>query len=103
MLIVTEVSSYTSDIALGFYLWGPPTKLSWDKNAQAGYVSFAEKITDGVLRFKSGTVPLEAKLNGPNKMTLQSRNPTKPSETAVVKLAPLWQLSSTSKSIVSKR
>ena len=103
MLIVTEVSSQTSDLALGFYLWGPPTKLSWEKNEQAGYVGFAGKITDGVLRFKSGAVPIEAKLNGPNKMTLQSRNPKKPSESAIVKLAPLWQLSSPSKSTISKR
>jgi len=75
MLIVTEVVSGTSDLALGFYLWGPPTKLSWEKNEQAGYVGFAGNITDGVLQFKSGAVPMEAKLNGPNKMTLQSRNP----------------------------
>jgi hypothetical protein len=61
MLIVTEVSSGTSDLALGFYLWGPPTKLSWEKNEQAGYVGFAGKITEGVLRFKSGAFPLEAK------------------------------------------
>jgi uncharacterized caspase-like protein len=103
MLIVTEVSSGTSDLALGFYLWGPPTKLSWEKNEQAGYVGFAGKITDGVLRFKSGAVPMEAKLGGPNRMTLQSTNPKKPSETAVVKFTPLWQLSSPSKSAISKR
>jgi uncharacterized caspase-like protein len=103
MLIVTEVSSGTSDLALGFYLWGPPTKLSWDKNAQAGYVGFAGEITDGVLRFKSGGVLMEAKLSGPNKMTLKSTNPKKPSETAVGKFAPLWQLGSSSKSTISKR
>jgi hypothetical protein len=47
MLIVTEVISGTSDLALGFYLWGPPTKLSWEKNEQAGYVGFAGNITEG--------------------------------------------------------
>jgi hypothetical protein len=103
MLIVTEVSSVSSDLALGFYLWGPPTKLSWEKNEQAGYVGLAGKITDGVLRFKSGAVLMEAELNGPNKMTLKSTNPKKPSETAVVKFAPLWQLGSSSKSTISKR
>jgi uncharacterized caspase-like protein len=103
MLIVTEVSSVPSDLALGFYLWGPPTKLSWEQNDPAGYVSFAGTITDGVLRFKSGTVPIEAKLSAANKMSLEAKNPKKPSEIVTAKLDSLWQLSSTSKPTMSKR
>jgi hypothetical protein len=101
MLIVTEVIS--DGLALGFYLWGPSTKLSWEKNTPAGYVGIAGKITDGVLRFKSGPVPVEAKLSGPNTMTLQTTNPLKKSETASVKFGPLWQLHSPSKATISKR
>ena len=97
MLIVTEASSGSPDLALGFYLWGPPTKLSWEQNDPAGYAGFAGKITDGVLRFNSGSVPMEARLTEPNHMRLQAKNPKRPSEIAVVKLEPLWQLNSTSK------
>jgi uncharacterized caspase-like protein len=92
MLIVTEVSSATSNLALGFYLSGPPTKLSWEKNDQAGYAGIAGTITDGVLRFKVGATPMEAKLNSPNRMTMQSTNHKRPSQTAVIKFEPLWQL-----------
>ena len=88
MLILTEVSN---KLALGYYLWGPSTKLSWDKGP-AGYISFAKNIDGGVLRFNSGEFPLEAKFSGPNVMTLTSTNPKKNGETATVKLTPLWQL-----------
>jgi hypothetical protein len=105
MLIITEVISdrLSDGLALGFYLWGPATKLSWEKNTPAGYIGIAGKITDGVLRFKSGPVPVEAKLSGPSTMTLQTTNPQKKSETASVKFAPLWQLGSPSKATISKR
>ena len=72
MLIVTEVSN---KLALGFYLWGPPTKLSWDKGP-AGYISFAKNIDGGVLRFNSGDFPLEAKISGQDAMTVRSTNLT---------------------------
>jgi len=87
MLIVTEVLS--DGLALGYYLWGPPTKLSWSK-APAGYAPLASKIDGGVLRFQSGE--LEAKLSGPNAMTLKSTNLKKRSETATLKFEPLWRL-----------
>lgn len=87
MLIVTEVLS--DGLALGYYLWGPPTKTSWTK-AQAGYASLASKIDGGVLRFQSGE--LEARLSGPNAMTLKSKNLKKPSETSSIKFEPLWRL-----------
>jgi hypothetical protein len=100
-LIVTEVIS--DGTVLGYYLWGPSTKLSWVKNEPAGYIDIAGKIADGVLRFKSGTVPMEAKFSGPNAMTLQSTNPAKRSETATIKFAPLWQLVPASRPAISKR
>jgi hypothetical protein len=86
MLIVTEVLS--DGLALGYYLWGPPTKLSWEKTP-ASYMTIADKIVDGELRFNSGS--LKAKFSGPNELTLKSINP-KARETAIVKLEPLWQL-----------
>ena len=88
MLIVTEALS--DGLVLGYYLLGPPTKLSWD-NSPATYMAVAGKIADGVLRFKSGRFPIEAKFIGPNTMTLKSTNPEKP-ETAIVKFTSLWQL-----------
>ena len=65
MLIITEVSSGTSDLALGFYLWGPPTKLSWEKNDPAGYGGIAGTISKNIMVFQSGRVPIEAKLISP--------------------------------------
>ncbi len=93
MLIVTEVAS--DGTALGYYLWGPPKKLSWDKGSPAGYVNFATKISDGNLKFKSGDVPMDAKLSG-SSVTLHSVNPRPQggqSKAATIKLSPLWRLS----------
>jgi hypothetical protein len=94
MLVVTEVAS--DGVALGYYLWGPPGKLSWAKGDSAGYVNFAAKITDGKLEFKSGEVPMDAQLLG-SSMTLHSVNPHPQkgqSKDATIKLSPLWRLSS---------
>ncbi|WP_426437467.1 caspase family protein [Bradyrhizobium genosp. P] len=52
MLIITEVSA--TDLARGYYVWGPPGKNSWTKDA-AGYKSFAEYIVNG--KFSIKTVP----------------------------------------------
>ena len=41
MLIVTEVLS--DGLALGYYLWGPPTKRSWEK-APASYMTLQTKL-----------------------------------------------------------
>jgi hypothetical protein len=90
MLIVTE--TYSDGLALGFYLYGPPTKLDWEKDTPAGYVALLGRISDGTLRFKSGVTPMEARLVGANAMTLHATNPTNKSETATIKLGPLWQL-----------
>jgi hypothetical protein len=93
MLIVTEVAS--DGVALGYYLWGPPKKLSWQKDSPAGYVNFAAKINNGKLDFKSGDVPMDAKVSG-STMTLHSVNPSRQqgqSKTATIELSPLWRLS----------
>jgi len=93
MLVVTEVTS--DGVALGYYVWGPPGKLSWAKGDPAGYVNFAAKITDGKLKFKSGEVPMDAKLLG-SSITLHSVNPhlqKGQSKDATTKLSPLWRLS----------
>ena len=93
MLVITEITS--DGVAVGYYLWGPPGKLSWAKNDPAGYVNFAGKITDGKLEFKSGEVPMDAMLSGAS-MTLHSVNPHRQkgqSKDAAIKLSPLWRLS----------
>jgi caspase domain-containing protein len=94
MLIVTEVTS--DGVALGYYLWGPPKRLSWQKGSPSGYVNFAAKINNGKLEFKSGDVPMDAKVSG-STLTLHSINPMPQqgqSKTATIKLSPLWRLSS---------
>ena len=90
MLIVTE--AYSDGLVLGFYLYGPPTKYSWEKDIPAGYTALLGRVSDGTLRFKSGSTSIEAKLVGTNAMTLQSTNPRKRSQTSTVNLAPIWQL-----------
>jgi hypothetical protein len=93
MMIVTEVTS--DGIALGYYLFGPPKKLSWE-NAAAGYVNFAAKIANGKIEFKSGDFPITAKLSG-SIITLYSINPKLrqgQAKSATIKLSPLWRLSS---------
>jgi hypothetical protein len=96
MLIVTEVLS--DGLALGHYLWGPPTKLSAEKNVPAGYVDFTGKITDGALLFKSGAVAMDARLSGSATMTVHADDPRthegKKASVATIKFSPLWRLSS---------
>ena len=103
MLIVTEVSSEKSDLALGFYLWGPPTKSSWEKDAPAGFRGFAANIEHGVLRFMVGPTPTKVTLGGSNRVILETTNYKKPSEKGTATLAPLWQLAPPPSSTVSKR
>jgi uncharacterized caspase-like protein len=88
MLIITEVSA--TGLARGYYLWGPPTKLSWNQGP-AGYVQFAEYIANDTFSFKSGQ-PFNAKLNKNNIMALSSFRPEKPSEKSGVEFHPIWQL-----------
>jgi hypothetical protein len=90
MLIVTEALS--DGWVHGYYLYGPPTKYSWEKDAPAGYFNLVGSISDGTLRFKSGVTSIEGKFSGPNVMTLRSTNPSKKSETSTIKLTPLWRL-----------
>ena len=86
MLIVTEVSA--TGLAMGYYLWGNSTKLSWTKDP-AGYKSFQEFIAGNAFSI-TGT-EVSAKLNN-NVLTLTSFKKDKPSETSRIDLRPVWQL-----------
>jgi hypothetical protein len=63
MLILTEALS--DGLVLGYYVYGPPTSSSWEKNAPAGYVNFAGNISDGSLRFNLEQSPSGQSLMGP--------------------------------------
>jgi hypothetical protein len=90
MLIITRVS--TDGLARGYYLWGPPTKASWDQSP-AGYTQFfAEQIVKDAFSIKSGHQTVNAKLEKNNTMTLSTFKPEKPSEKASVELYATWQL-----------
>lgn len=86
MLIITDVSA--TGLAKGYYLWGPPTKLSWVADA-AGYKSFAEYIVNN--GFSIGGTEVTVKLDN-NALTLSNFRKDKPSETASIELRPVWQL-----------
>ncbi|WFU25026.1 caspase family protein [Bradyrhizobium sp. CB1717] len=86
MLIVTQVSA--TGLAKGYYLWGPPTKQSWAKDA-AGYKVFAEYIEND--KFSINGTPVTVKLDK-NVLALSSFKKEDPSETASIELRPVWQL-----------
>jgi uncharacterized caspase-like protein len=89
MLIITGVSA--DGLARGYYLWGPPTKASWEQSP-AGYTQFfTEKIVENAFSIKSGSQTINAKLDKSNTMTLSTFKPEKPSEKANVELSPIWQ------------
>jgi uncharacterized caspase-like protein len=90
LLILTEALS--DGLVLGYYVYGPTAKGSWDNNTPAGYVSIAGKISDDALRFNSGKYPVEVRLNGANAMTMQLTNPDKKSKSSAIKFTPIWQL-----------
>jgi len=78
MLILTEALS--DGLVLGYYVYGPSAKGSWDISEPAGYVNFAGKVSDNVLRFNSGKYPVEVRLSGANAITMQLTNPEKKSK-----------------------
>jgi uncharacterized caspase-like protein len=91
MLIVTDVTS--DGLANGYYAWGPPTELSFNK-AAAGSVSFAERISNGALSFKAGSrTTVEAQLNNEVSMTLRAVfvQDGGISKTSHINFNPLWQ------------
>ncbi|MEH2568554.1 caspase family protein [Bradyrhizobium sp. AZCC 2289] len=90
MLILTEALS--DGLVLGYYVYGTPANGSWDNAAPAGYVNFAGKISDNVLRFNSGKYPVEVKLSGANAMTMRLTDPDKKSKSDSIKFSPIWQL-----------
>ena len=90
MLILTEALS--DGLVLGYYVYGPSAKGSWDISEPAGYVNFAGKVSDNVLRFNSGKYPVEVRLSGANAITMQLTNPEKKSKSSAIKFTPIWQL-----------
>jgi uncharacterized caspase-like protein len=88
MLIVTEVSA--TGLARGYYVWGPPTKQSWAREA-AGYKWFAEYIVNG--KFSIKVVPeINVNLDDKNVLSLQIAKSDKPADKASIELRPVWQL-----------
>ena len=74
MVIITEVSA--TGMARGYYLWGPPTKHSWTRDA-AGHKWFAEYIVND--KFSIKTVPeINVKLDNKNVLTLLTAKSDKP-------------------------
>jgi uncharacterized caspase-like protein len=90
MLILTDALS--DGLVLGYYVYGPSAKGSWDVGEPAGYVKFAGKVSDNVLRFNSGKYPVEVRLRGANAMTMVLTNPDKKSKSSAIKFTPIWQL-----------
>lgn len=88
MLIITDVSA--TGLATGFYLWGPPTKLSWVQTP-AGYSRFAEYIDKDSFSLKSRET-ITVKLDGKNVIRLSNSNPDHPTESPTIDLYPVWQL-----------
>jgi hypothetical protein len=88
MLIITEVSA--TGLASGYYLWGPPTKVSWVQDP-AGYRWFAEYIVNDTISINVKPV-IKAKLGNKNTLTLSTAKADKPSEKSSIELQPVWQL-----------
>ncbi|MET3332476.1 MULTISPECIES: caspase family protein [Bradyrhizobium] len=88
MLIITDVSA--TNLTTGFYLWGPPTKLSWVQ-APAGHSQFAEYIEKDSFSLKSRET-ITVKLDRKNVIRLTNSDPDHPTERPTIDLFPVWQL-----------
>lgn len=88
MLIITDVSA--TGLATGFYLWGPPTKLSWVQTP-AGYSQFAEYVDKDSFSLKSRE-RITVKLDKNSVIRLSNSDPEHPKERPTIELYPVWQL-----------
>lgn len=91
MLIITDVLA--DGTALGNYVFGPPTKASWQQTP-AGYTYFAAKISGSSLQYKTTEHSVNATLDTSNLITLKISRPASPGKKAMtpsVSLLPLWQ------------
>lgn len=88
MLIITDVSA--TGLATGFYLWGPPTKLSWVQTP-AGYSQFAEYVDKDSFSLKSRET-ITVKLDKDSVIRLSNSDPEHPNERPTIELHPVWQL-----------
>jgi hypothetical protein len=90
MLIVTRVDA--DGMAIGYYLWGPPTKASWVQ-APAGSTPFKGSITGATLEFKCANITMKGRLEGQNRMAVTLRmNAATDTKTARGNFAAVWQL-----------
>ncbi|MGH6641384.1 MAG: caspase family protein [Bradyrhizobium sp.] len=88
MLVITEVSA--TGLARGYYLWGPPKKQSWTRDA-TGNKWFSEYIVND--KFSIKTVPeINVKFGNKNFLALQIARSDKPADKASIELRPVWQL-----------
>jgi hypothetical protein len=86
MVIIRSVSD--TGLARGYYLWGPPTKVT-PTQEEAGNKWFTEYIVND--RFTIKTVPeITARLNE-NVLTLQTSRSDRPEDKGSLELRPVWQ------------
>jgi hypothetical protein len=97
MLVLTEALS--DGMVLGHYVYGPAAKGTWDEKSPAGYVGLAAKISDNVLRFRSGIYPVEVKLSGVDAMSMRVTNPDKKITGPAIRFTPLWRLVSADRTL----
>jgi hypothetical protein len=90
MLVLTE--AHSDGVILGYYVYGPAAKGSWDEKSTAGYVSFSAKISDDAFQFKPGIYPTEVKLSNADAMSMRMTNPDKKTAGATIRFTPLWRL-----------
>ncbi len=94
MVIITEVTD--TGLARGYYVWGPPVKESWTRDA-SGYKWFAEYVVND--KFTIKTAPeIAAKLDK-NVLALATSRLGKPSEKSSIELRPIWQLAKVSQDV----
>ena len=90
MLIVTEVTPDGG--AVGHYLWGPPTKMSWVPDP-AGSSPFRGSISQGVLEFKLGNNTFSVTPEGQRRLNVRIRIQTATEQKkSQGYFSPVWQL-----------
>ena len=92
MLIVTEVTA--TGKAKGFYIWGPPTQLSWTING-AGFRPFEEDVVGDQFTI-SINPPISVRLKNDRSLALATAASDSPSDKATIDLYPVWQSVQTS-------
>jgi hypothetical protein len=91
MLIVTDV--LPDGLVLGYYLYGPPTKYSWEQSP-AGFMNFAANISDGQFTFSFGNISMTASITRSHELKLSSKLMVdhKLRDHSEAALEPIWQM-----------